>query len=602
MSRAVLLSLCALGLVVVIAGAIDVFGLGARPWYGYWDANVAMSGKPFTISIVEPVAGGAADRAGLRNGDSVDLRLQSLDARTRIVSQPIATQPVILTVTRGDRTFVARAIGSTLWDGQSVWKLLNATLGFAGGIWLLGCALLIATRPEVSRDARTLALVLVLGTFSGVGSGAFVIPDARLSQYLGLIACACGTISTVLLVALTSRFGRRLTWRRILEWSSYGILLLNLGGCFAFGIGMLTLWFDPVPYFLSSSWRIVFDLTNVAVAACAIVAVANTPASERPRVAWLLLPLPLAYASATLTGSLSALFTNWYVLFVVIVLSQTIGLLGAAAVTYALLKRRVLDFGFVVSRTLAVTIVSLIVLMAFVVLESLLNTVLAGVSHATGIVANVALALVLGVSLGYIHKRVDVLVDTIVFRKRHEDERALIDFSKEAAFVTESAALLDQAIARIQTHTDARNAAILVEERRTYAAARSYGDGTLQAVGENDGAILALKTWHKPLDPHHCDTAIPGALALPMLARGRLLGVVILGERAGGESYAPDEVAALAQFAHGIGTALDSLALTTDSMEAWRETVSDTLVELHEAIRSLPDAIASRVRDGLPSG
>jgi hypothetical protein len=40
-----------------------------------------------------------------------------------------------------------------------------------------------------------------------------------------------------------------------------------------------------------------------------------------------------------------------------------------------------------------------------------------------------------------------------------------------------------------------------------------------------------------------------GALAPPMLVRGRLLGAIVLGERIGGEAYAPDEIEALLQFA-----------------------------------------------------
>src|SRR5579862_3735919 len=170
MSRAVLVGLCVLGLVVGIAGLADVLGLGDRPWYGYWDANVAVSGRQFTLSIVEPVPGGAADRGGLRNGDLVDLRAQSLDARTRITSQPFATQPVILTVVRDSKTFVARVLGSTVRDGQSAWKMVNVVLGFGYGVWFIVCALLIAARPQVSRDAQTLALILLyFGAFSGLG-------------------------------------------------------------------------------------------------------------------------------------------------------------------------------------------------------------------------------------------------------------------------------------------------------------------------------------------------------------------------------------------------------------------------------------------------
>ena len=40
--------------------------------------------------------------------------------------------------------------------------------------------------------------------------------------------------------------------------------------------------------------------------------------------------------------------------------------------------------------------------------------------------------------------------------------------------------------------------------------------------------------------------------------------VLLLGERAGGEAYAPDEVEALSQLANGVGSALEALSLTTD--------------------------------------
>ena len=172
------------------------------------------------------------------------------------------------------------------------------------------------------------------------------------------------------------------------------------------------------------------------------------------------------------------------------------------------------------------------------------------------------------------------------------------DFSKEAAYVTESSALFDQAIEKIEGHTDARNAALLLDGNGVYTAARSFGDDIALNVSENDGAILALKTWHTPLDPHHYTTVLQGALALPMVARGRLLGVLLLGEREGGEAYAPDEVEALSEFAHGVGSAIDALSSgSTDSIAALRESMASMAASLGNAIRALPRSIAAELRD-----
>ncbi|HEY1882259.1 MAG TPA: GAF domain-containing protein [Candidatus Cybelea sp.] len=274
-------------------------------------------------------------------------------------------------------------------------------------------------------------------------------------------------------------------------------------------------------------------------------------------------------------------------------------LLGAGAVTFALLKRRVLDLEFVVSRTLVVATVSLIVVAAFVLLEWLLGSAVANVSHTTGLIANGALALALGLSLDYIHKRVDTFIETLFFWKRREDERALLDFSREAAYVTDSGDLVDRAIETVQRHTDARTGAILLDGAGAYTAARSYGNGVPAAVSENDGAILALKAWRQPLDPHHYSTALPGALALPMLARGRLLGVLLLGERAAGEAYAPDEVQALSALAQSVGSALDGLSMhRDDSIAALRESlasVAEKMASLESTVRALPQAIAAEL-------
>lgn len=74
-----------------------------------------------------------------------------------------------------------------------------------------------------------------------------------------------------------------------------------------------------------------------------------------------------------------------------------------------------------------------------------------------------------------------------------------------------------------------------------------------------------------------------GALSLPLLARGRLLGAIVLGERVGGEAYAPDEIEALSQFAHGVGSSLEVLALHRD----------DSMAVLREAMASMAQAIST---------
>jgi hypothetical protein len=589
-----LLALCGLGGLIVFATSADIFGLGGRPWLGYWDSNRVPTRQPYVVAFSDSRPHGASARAGIRDGDWVDLREQSLDARVSTIFSLMATRPTTLAIHRGATTFKARIVGSNVWEGEPLWKLPSPILATIAGtiadVWFLACALIIAIRRSLVLEGRILALVLLCDALVGPVSLFPAVPSAMISLLWVATEYVCGVGSLLLLVYLSSRLGVRHAWRYPVEWFAYATNVLYFGG-FSLGVfGLITLRFDPVQYIFSSFWGYILNnICVAAVVATAAVAVASTPSSERPRAAWLLLPLPTALAAGFLIGnSYNPFISSLSVLVAMTAIGNVILLLGALAVTYALLKRRVLDFGFVLSRTIVVGIISLIVVAAFVLLEWLLGTVLAGVSHTAGLFANAGLALVLGVSLRYIHKRVDTFVDATLFRKRYDDERALRDFAKEAAFVTNGDALLDQAVGKLREHTDARAAALFVHENGIYKAIREFGEIPAQ-VGENDPAILALKMWHRPLDPHQYATGLHGDLALPMVSRGQLLGVLLCGKRAGGEAYAPDEVEALSEFAHGIGSAFDGLQY--DASRANGERMLDAIHELRESNVALRESM-----------
>jgi len=591
--KPVLLALSVLAACWIAAQTLDNLGLGGRPWYGWWDSYRTPAGRPFSLLFEPPRPDGATARAGIRAGDVADLRDQSYAGRIVLLTQPLATQPTALRVRRGASIVTVALEGSTIWQGSPAWKFSAVLPPTLAGIVFLVCVLLIAMRRAETRDGRLLALIL-LGLVPGFlpqNSGA--APDANATLAIWAVTEAAGMVSLALLVALASSHGTRYAWRTVLEVIAYASVTLVALRLVAFLVGTITLAFDPVPLW----WLATDDFTFAATLATTIVcgaAVYSASQSERPRSTWLLVPLPLALFLSTF-ADLAPRTTNWFGGIALNIVGSFLILFGALVVTYGLLKRRVLDFEFVLSRALVVTTISAIVVGAFALLEWMLSTVLVGVSHATGLVANGVLALVLGLSLNPIHKRVDAFIDAELFRKRHEDERALRDFATEAAYVSDLETLLDCATERIRRHTDARGGALLLERRGVYVAVRSFGDVPATSVSENDGAILALKAWHKPIDPHNHDSIVRAAMLLPMNVRGRLIGAIVLGERAGSEAYAPDEVDALLQFAGGVAVAFEALAAKPSEL---RETVAGVVRAQLEPLRFQLDAIAERLRTG----
>jgi hypothetical protein len=552
---AALLALWLLAVLIAVTETLDRTGFSGRAWYGWWDAIVVATEKPFVVQFADPHAGGAASVGGIRDGDRVDLRRVDLETRVRVLWQPVATRPSLVGIERGDQTRFVSVVASTLGEGGLRRRVLHffAVLPSAG---FLACALLIILRRSGTFQGRALTLYLLfLIVAQMLRPDALVVPNAQLNVLLTFISTLLTFAAMIVLIRLSSSFGAHFWWRRIVEWTAIAASATAFGSATAGCIACWTLWFDPVPFVLGGFWTTFRILAAIAVGLTAVAAViASTPA-ERPRAGWLLLPLPLALALNALLDATVGV-QSWAQLKVILLSVDAISLTSVSLVTYALLKRRVLDVGFVLSQSIVVGILSLTVVAAFVLLEWFLGAVVSDVSHSTGVVANAALALILGLSMRFIHRRVDAFVDAVMFRKRYENTRALSDFAKEAAFVTDPTALVDLAIEKIRKHTDARNAALFFRENGQYRAARSFAN-TPTPVSENDAAILALKTWHKPLDPHRYDTALAGDLALPMVARGQLLGVLLCGERTGLEAYASDEVEALAQFAQGVGSAYD---------------------------------------------
>ena len=221
------------------------------------------------------------------------------------------------------------------------------------------------------------------------------------------------------------------------------------------------------------------------------------------------------------------------------------------------------DVGFVVNRAAVFTAVSTIVIGSFVLLEWAIGKWFEGVSHATSITLNVALALALGLSMRFMHHRVDRVVDTVFFRKRHENEHALRRFAREATLLTDRSVLFARTIDEILTRSEISSADVALTN----------------ALDPNDAAVLAFRTWHEPVELAKYKTSIVGEYAFPMLAHGKFLDAIVRGPKTNEEAYAPDEVDSLKNVAHGVGLALWSLDEAGDR--------GDVLVEILAELRAL---------------
>src|SRR5580658_5791519 len=242
-----LVSLSLLSLLVTLFVTAPLFGVGGRPWFGWWDSNT-LRAAPYTVRIVEPRPGGATERAGLRAGDLIDLREQSLGARIAVVSQLSATRPTIVTVERGGNRSTHSVIGSTSWEGATQWKLPPQVLTSLAALWFGICALLLSLRQWSRPDARLLIFTLLCFSTVLLDPRYFVPPSATVQLVLFIVTRACLAIAPLLLLQLSSRSGRPSRLRTALTLAAIAFVGIGFLADVAAAIGIATLWFDPLPF------------------------------------------------------------------------------------------------------------------------------------------------------------------------------------------------------------------------------------------------------------------------------------------------------------------------------------------------------------------
>ena len=525
-----------------------------------------------------------AHHAGLRSGDLVDLRLLSPGDRYRwTTGWWLRGGRIDLPVIRGNAvrhvTLVARWYPMTL----------DEAIANAGILWMLIFAGAIAwLRPE-RREARVLALLLILYNIGlDFQPQNWITPWPALDGALATFSWIPFYAGPVMLAAYTTLFARPPTLlRRILVGATYAsagiVALLSAIGT----LGLLTLTFDPLaPWYSGQLLQLTFGSDSILPYClsllCLLMVTVQAKGIERTRIAWATAPLVLLYASQVLVNVEPARWTLYVIngaLF-----------LAPLGLTYSLLNRRVLDIGFAINRAAVFTTVSAIVVGIFVLAEWALSEWFSTASHTTNLAIGAVLALALGLSVRAIHVRVDRVLDTLFFRKRHEDEESIRVLAREAAYITDRDILIARTIGLLEERADASSVRILLDDE----------DGHYGAVGENDPAIVRLRASRKALDLHDVQTALNGEVAYPMIARGRLVGALVLGPKRSGESYAPDESEAIMQLAGGVAAALDVLSLKGDSprnvLLNTIRALSDNVSKVSSGFERLPDAVVERLR------
>ena len=280
----------------------------------------------------------------------------------------------------------------------------------------------------------------------------------------------------------------------------------------------------------------------------------------RQRLAWTSVCLGAIYATYLVanTGLLfgtPAIYTSTYLY----IYSAATRPLAFAALGYALLRYRLFDFGFVVNRALAVTILSTLLLLVFAVTEFTVDKLLHFEGREQNVIFDAAVALAIILCFHRIQHWVDHQVNHTFFHLWHEAAEKLRGFLSKAVHITESTALQSKYALALCEFCGAGGIAIFLEAGRGMELRHATLPHAPDVIDLNHDVLIDLRHTRQLVRLDERAQGLPGELALPMMAQGRLRGLVLMGAKANQQQYRPDEIALLASAVQQLGTDLQSL-------------------------------------------
>ena len=259
------------------------------------------------------------------------------------------------------------------------------------------------------------------------------------------------------------------------------------------------------------------------------------------------------------------------------------------AVAYGVLRYRVMDVNFILSRALVYGVITTGLVAMFALIDWLVGTVLAQTRLALAV--NLAAAVAVGLSLNGIHHRVEKIIAGLLFRRRHAAARKLAHVASALPHATDLSTIAAMVVEEPGDALSLASAALFRRDERGWyhcVSAIGWPEPVAVELEPRDPLLSPLREEEEPSrvsvalalerDDLPRGDAMP-AFAVPIIVRHELEAVALYGSHAGGEDLDPDETALLARIGQAAGAAYyhleadalrDAVQAMGQQLEEWR--------------------------------
>jgi len=516
---------------------------------------------PFDISVTDAHTATISPMTGiplpsdLHKGDRINLSVLSTPARVAINAmsnaegnlKPNKTYALVI-----DRDSVLVTIPvSTLTYSELGFKKWWSWTACIYGMLLAGISLLLIWR---GRDRAAVAMLIWVMSVM-LGSTCIAVPGYGVAGFAYMLAGIFFFLMGRVGFYFTVEFmlGASLSASRRILFRSLFLVILAAGALQQLG-GSIIFIADGWAELVRPRYGIVFTAGYLVPLIMLFVSYHTVEAAQRNRLRWLLWGGILWFVGIFLSN------TPVFNVDASYLLSNSCYAAAMAVFLYAILRHRVVDVSFVISRTLVYTATMSIIIGLFAATNSF-------VEHATlgrdaNLLLELLIPLLLGISFNTLRTRIDGYVSRFLFRRQFRATEALNDFAQSCKFIDKPERLLDLSIEEIYRQSSAQGVAIYEQADGDYLRVRHQGSLDFpQRVEADDAAFVQLRAGKRELELHaRASTLGAEGYVYPLSLRNTVIGAIVCGPRPG-EAYTADERRLLANVAYQVGVALHVLRM-----------------------------------------
>jgi hypothetical protein len=554
-----------------------------------------------SLAVTSVTPGSPAAYAGIRAGDRLNYATLSLRARKYALLQEEvpAFAPVSFQAVRGNLSQRVTLRASYVLAVAPIVRLTAALAGLALGIVGL---LLVLSRPSRMTWGFALAAPPLLVPISVVFWSQQAQSAAAFAWDVGVSLLYAAQVTGAMIFAARFPADRPRGVAQAIDRLALPVGFV-LAAIYLYVVLALRLSEAPPAGWIAIAYYGII-VPAIAALAALISTFATTPGDVRSRLA----PLMGAFVVLILTGVFhqldTGLTTNPTTLIVISMAFYASPALVAAAVAYGVVRHRVMDVNFIVSRTLVYTILTVGAAALFTSIEYVFGKLLS--SRGVAVVLEIGAAIGIGLSLDAFHKKLDGFIDRVLFRRRHLAERRLGEAARALPYAAAAQTVDDTLVEDASEVLELASAAVFRRDGDVYRRVRARGwhDGELAELGADDRLVLRLRSDLEPLDPEAIGWRAAGApgnarapiYAVPVVAERRLEAIALYGGHTRGEGLDPDERRCLRKLVQAAGAAYEHL----DSSELRRRlaTLETENASLRSLERKLTELLGGRLQEG----